>query len=122
MKKIFTLGFMVFWFFAAVAQNSEIDEANNLPIFNVVEIKPEFKGGQAGFVKFLQENMKYPEQDIKDEREGKVYLQFIIEKDGSVTEVKPIGKVEEWATEAMVAEAMRLLNIMPKFEPGMQNG
>ncbi len=119
MKHILALAFL-FTGFSVFAQETE--EQQKEPVFQVVETMPQFPGGNVELVKFLQKNMVYPEQDRKDGREGKVYLQFIVEKDGSVTEVTPIGKVYELATQAMVDESMRLVNLMPKFEPGLQRG
>ena len=119
MKHILALAFL-FTGFSVFAQETE--EQQKEPVFQVVETMPQFPGGKVELVKFLQKNMVYPEQDRKDGREGKVYLQFIVEKDGSVTEVTPIGKVYELATQAMVDESMRLVNLMPKFEPGLQRG
>jgi protein TonB len=119
MKQAISFLFLVipFFLFAQEPPKEQQDE-----VFTIVEKMPQFPGGQTELIKFLQTNMKYPEEDRKNGVEGKVYLQFVVEKDGSVTEVTPIGKVEEWATKAMVEEAMRLINEMPKFEPGTQRG
>ncbi|MFY0675439.1 MAG: energy transducer TonB [Bacteroidia bacterium] len=119
MKQALVFLFIMFPFFSFAQEPQEEPQEE---VFQVVEKMPQFPGGQEALVKFLQTNIKYPEEDRKNGKEGKVYLQFIIEKDGSVTEVKPIGKVEEWATKAMVDEAMRLINVMPNFEPGTQRG
>ena len=97
-------------------------ENNTDEVFLIVEQLPEFPGGRDSLVSFLINNLKYPEQDRADGKEGKVYLSFIVEKDGRVTEVTPIGKVDQMATPAMVAEAMRIVNIMPTYVPGKQRG
>ena len=86
--------------------------------FDVVEQMPEFPGGAAGMMKFIAENVKYPEEAYSKGIEGRVLVQFIIEKDGSVTNVKVIKKVND----AIDAEAVRVVKAMPKWKPGKQNG
>ena len=86
-------------------------------IYNTVEIseKPDFPGGMMEFYKFVGNNYKTPEQpNLK----GKVYITFIIEKDGTVTDVKNIRDIGYGTGD----EAVRVMNICPKWIPGKVKG
>ena len=86
--------------------------------FNVVEHMPEFPGGAVEMMKFLNENVKYPEAAEKTGTQGRVIVQFIVEADGSITNVKVVKNVSE----EIDAEAVRVINAMPKWKPGSQSG
>ena len=107
---------------AFAQDHTEVQSQQGQDIFTIVEKMPQFPGGRDSLVAFLIKNFEYPEVDRNEGREGKVYLSFVVETDGSVTEVNPVGKVEEMATKTMVQEAMRIVNLMPPFEPGEQRG
>ena len=77
-----------------------------------------FPGGDAKLLEYLRDNMKYPEAAKKKGIEGKVYVQFVVEKDGSINDVKVLRGV----CEELDDEAVRVVKAMPKFNPGTQNG
>lgn len=88
-------------------------------IFTIVEEQPSFQGGgNAAFLKWVGQNLKYPSQAQRMGIEGKVYVQFVIEKDGTVTDVKAIKGIGGGADE----EAVRVIKSAPKWSPGMQRG
>lgn len=87
-------------------------------VFMVAEQMPEFPGGMKEMLKFLQENMKYPENAMKNNVQGRVIVQFVVEKDGTPTEFKVARSVDP----DLDAEALRVLQTMPKWKPGMQRG
>ena len=87
-------------------------------VFDVVEQMPEFVGGQAELMKFLAENVHYPEAAYKVGKQGRVIVTFIVEADGSVSNAKIVKKVSD----ELDAEALRVIGTMPKWKPGMQNG
>ena len=87
-------------------------------VFDVVEQMPEFVGGQAELMKFLAENVHYPEAAYKLGKQGRVIVTFIVEADGSVSNAKIVKKVSD----ELDAEALRVIGTMPKWKPGMQNG
>ncbi len=87
-------------------------------VFDVVEQMPEFIGGQAELMKFLAENVHYPEAAYKVGKQGRVIATFIVEADGSVSNAKIVKKVSD----ELDAEALRVIGTMPKWKPGMQNG
>jgi len=87
-------------------------------VFDVVEQMPEFPGGIEGMIQFLQTNMKYPEDAMKEKKEGRVLVGFIVDREGNVTEPQVLQGV--WPS--LDAEAIRVVNAMPKWTPGMQGG
>ena len=87
-------------------------------IYNTVDQMPQFPGGEAEMVKYLYQNIKYPENAIKNNVQGRVVVQFVIDKTGQVGDVKVVRSVDE----EVDAEAVRVIKSMPKFEPGRQDG
>ena len=104
------------------ATQHRMDSLRNEPfdqkIFTWVENMPVFPGGELGFHKYFEENLKYPDKARDQNIKGKVRVNFVIEKDGSLTNIK-IWKSLSPETDA---EAMRVLNNCPKWIPGKQNG
>ena len=88
------------------------------PVFQVVEQMPEFPGGMGECMKWLQANIKYPMEAKEKGEHGRVIVQFIVEKDGSITDVKVVRSVSP----ILDAEALRVISSMPKWKPGMQRG
>ena len=82
------------------------------------EIMPQFPGGINDLVQYLGKNVKYPKKSQRKGIEGRVLVNFIVEKDGSVSNVRVIESVND----AMDAEAVRVVKKMPKWEPGMEDG
>ncbi len=87
-------------------------------VFTAVEKRPEFPGGEKALMLYLLKNIKYPQEALEKGFEGKVFVQFIVEKDGSVSNAKIIRGVGSGLNE----EAIRIVKTMPKWNPGMQNG
>ena len=88
------------------------------PVFEVVERMPQFPGGVAAQVKYFKKNLRYPAEAKKAGTQGRVVVQFFVNKDGSISNVKVLRGVDP----ALDAEAIRLVNSMPKWKPGMQKG
>ena len=86
--------------------------------FNVVEDMPAFPGGMEAMIQFLSSNIQYPADAQKQKVDGRVLVNFVVEKDGSITEVKVIKP----AFPSLDAEAIRVVKAMPKWKPGYQNG
>ena len=93
-------------------------EVKDEPIFQVVEEKPEFPGGMAEAMKFLAKNINYPVAAQQAKIEGRVIVQFVVGKDGSVSDVKVMRGVSP----ELDAEAIRVVSMMPKWIPGKQRG
>ena len=95
------------------------DKLKGTPLYEVVEQMPEFPGGgMAAALEYIQKNMQYPESAKKNGTQGRVMVQFVIDKEGNVTEPKVIRSVDK----ELDAEAIRLVKSMPKWKPGMQKG
>jgi len=86
------------------------------PIFVVVESMPSFPGGYEGLMTYLQENIKYPIHAKELNIQGKVFLTFVVEKDGSVTDVVLLRGIGGGCDE----EAIKVVQNMPKWNPGKQ--
>ncbi|PKP17748.1 MAG: energy transducer TonB [Bacteroidetes bacterium HGW-Bacteroidetes-21] len=99
-----------------IQQEEEVDEVIN---FYVIEDKPEFPGGgEAALLKWIAQNTQYP-QIAKDMGiKGKVFIQFIIDKEGNVTNAEVIRGVDP----SLDKEALRVVKSMPKWKPGKQRG
>ncbi|MDT8412626.1 MAG: energy transducer TonB [Vicingaceae bacterium] len=87
-------------------------------IFTIVEDMPEFPGGVQALYKYLGENVKYPQAAKANGISGKVFVNFTVEKDGSITAVKVIRGVHE----LLDKEAIRVVKSFPKWKPGKQRG
>ena len=87
-------------------------------IFQVVEQMPEFPGGDAELMKYLSKNIKYPASAQENGIQGRVVVEFVVNKDGSIVEPKVLKKLDN----ACDQEAMRVIKAMPKWKPGMQRG
>lgn len=86
--------------------------------FSIIEIKPEFPGGMKALMKFLSKTVKYPEAAIKKGIEGRVFVQFIINKKGKVVKVEVVRGVDPY----LDREALQVIKRMPNWKPGIQRG
>ena len=95
------------------------DMLKGTPLYEVVEQMPEFPGGgMAAALEYIQKNMQYPESAKENGTQGRAMVQFVVDKEGNVTEPKVIRSVDK----ELDAEAIRLVKSMPKWKPGMQKG
>ncbi len=100
------------------ARSSNISAANGAVEFTAVEITPDYPGGEAALGKFLLKNIRYPVYAKENHITGKVYLQFIIEKDGSLTDIT----VTRSPDDSLSQEALRVMNLSPKWKAGIAGG
>lgn len=96
-----------------IAEVVREDEENQVYNTAGLEVMPEFPGGQETLERFLKDNYKNPQKDLK----GRVYATFIIEKDGSLSDIKILRDIGYGTG----AEAIRVLKLSPKWSPGKQN-
>jgi TonB family protein len=99
-------------------QGSYNDSPDSLKIFTVVEKMPEFPGGIDGFAKFLGYYIRYPGDARRNGTHGRVVLNFVVERDGSLTNLKVYRGIGDGCDE----EALRVMKLSPHWSPGMQNG
>ena len=112
MKKLFiTLSFVLISVFSCFAQTNE-------PVYEQVDIMPEYQGGINEMVNFIGKNLKYPEQAVKANIIGKVIVKIIIEKDGGVNSVSFLKGIGFGCDE----EVERIVKLMPKWKAGIKDG
>lgn len=100
-------------------QKDGSDASNtNDKTFDVVEQMPEFPGGQIAMLDFLSKNIRYPEAAHKAGIQGRVVATFVVEKDGSISNAKVMRSIDP----LLDAEALRVINSMPNWIPGKQDG
>lgn len=114
--KIFFPLLLLFVIIPAISFSQE--NTNQDPVFTIVETTPVYPGGQEALMSLIKDNLVYPIEAKEKEVEGTVYASFIIEKDGSVSDIKIIKSIGSGCDE----EVLRVLNLMKKWEPGKQNG
>lgn len=118
MKKLLFLLLFIGLSIGLKAQDKTDQLKTDTTLYIAAQIQPVFPGGDLGFRQFLREHIVYPETDRQNHTVGFVYLQFIIEKDGSLSHVKAIRA----PSETLAAEAIRVMNLSPKWIPAKQNG
>ena len=87
-------------------------------VFDVVEVMPSFPGGQAALIQYLNSHVKYPVVAQENGIQGRVTISFVVERDGSITDVKVARSVDP----SLDKEAARVVSSMPRWTPGKQNG
>ena len=96
----------------------EEEEEEETQIFTVVEKDPEFPGGMEALYKYLQQNIKYPQLARDNNITGRVYVTFVVERDGSIANPRVLKDIGGGCG----AEAIRVVKSMPKWNPGKQSG
>ena len=86
----------------------------------IVDVDAEFPGGQPAMKKFITDNVKYPARAIKNNIEGKTLVRFTIDKKGRISDIKILRGMKDCPE--CNAEAMRVVSIMPKWKPAINNG
>lgn len=101
-----------------IPEGGSVKGENEDEVFTMVEVMPKFPGGQAGLFQYLARSIKYPVIAQKSKEQGRVIIQMVISKDGSLSNIKVLRSVSP----SLDAEAVRVVGNMPKWEPGMQKG
>ena len=99
-------------------EGGSVKGENEDEVFTMVEVMPKFPGGQAGLFQYLARSIKYPVIAQKSKEQGRVILQMIVGKDGSISNIKVLRSISP----LLDAEAIRVVSTMPKWEPGQQGG
>ena len=118
MKKLILMSMMtVLCLLTANAQKTVVSQSNQ-SVYDVAEQMPEFPGGMQAMIEFLQTNIKYPKDAISQKVGGRVMVMFVVETDGSLSNVRVARKVFP----SLDAEAVRVVKAMPKWKPGKEKG
>ncbi|MDR3269875.1 MAG: energy transducer TonB [Tannerella sp.] len=96
----------------------EVEEEASNEIFVIVETMPEFPGGQAEMMAYINKSIKYPVVAAENGIQGRVTCSFVINKDGSIVDAEVVRGIDA----ALDKEALRVINAMPKWQPGKQRG
>jgi periplasmic protein TonB len=119
-KRALLIFISITYFLSAKAQKSDTlkGAAADTLIFSTVEQPPQFHGGLKKFYRFLVETVRYPAVARENNTQGEVVISMIVEKDGSLSHLKVTHSVSK----ELDREALRVMNLSPKWDPGMQNG
>ncbi len=118
MKKLIIMSLMAVFGLTTVSAQKTVVAEKNPQVFDVVEQMPEYPGGIKALFDYLCENVMYPADAENQKIEGRVIATFIVETDGSISNIEVVKPVFP----SLDAEAVRVLSAMPKWKPGMQNG
>ena len=118
MKKLIMMSLMAMLGLTTVNAQKTVVAQKNQQVFDVVEQMPEYPGGMQALFEYLGQNLKYPEDAKQQKVEGRVIAIFVVETDGSISNVEVVKPVFP----SLDAEAVRVLSGMPKWKPGMQSG
>lgn len=115
-KYIFALFIVV----CTLATNQSFSQsgADENTVYTKVDKMPEFPGGQVALVKYLSKNIKYPSKYKKDKVNGRVFVSFVIDKTGKVTQTKIVKSLNDECDK----EALRVISLMPNWLPGEKDG
>ena len=102
----------------APQHNTTSEPQNTEEVFMVVEQMPEFPGGMSACLKFLADHVAYPKEAAEKKIQGRVIVQFVVMKDGSIANARVLRAVDP----LLDAEALRVIGLMPKWKPGTQRG
>lgn len=102
---------------SAIVPPEAIANVNDIPL-RVLEELPEFPGGMQELVKWLDNALKYPESAHRSKQQGMVKVSFVVEKDGSISNVKFLQQTNS----ILDKEVLRVVKMMPKWKPGTENG
>lgn len=109
---------LLFMLFSLACVNNANAQNSGSDVYTVVEVAPAYVGGQTAMIQFLSTNLKYPAEAMEKNVQGTVYVSFIVEKDGSISNVVLKRDIGSGCGE----EAVRVVKMMPKWTPGKQKG
>lgn len=99
-------------------QNYNTSQESQEKVYDVVEVMPSFPGGQSALMQYLASSIKYPVVAQENGVQGRVVVSFVVERDGSITDVQVARSVDP----SLDREAQRVVRNMPRWIPGKQNG
>ena len=118
MKKLILMSLMAVCCLVTASAQKTVVSQKNQKVYDVAEQMPEYPGGMPAMFEFLMKNLKYPKDAEKQKVEGRVMVMFVVETDGSISDVKVAKKTFP----SLDAEAVRVVQSMPKWTPGRDKG
>ena len=104
-----------------LAKKAQVEDENlnsDETVFFLVENMPEFPGGESSLQKYISNSIIYPEVAVENGVQGKVFVSFVVTKNGAIANARVVGGVDP----ALDKEALRVVNTLPKWKPGKQRG
>jgi protein TonB len=105
---------------ANYACSTEVDSVDGLPVYTIVKQMPEFKGGEEARIKFLTDNIRYPEAYTDSIMRTLVYVTFVIDTRGNVTNICILNRADPESFTPFEKESMRVVSLMPAWVPGKE--
>ena len=118
MKKFSLMSMMAVLYIMTMSAQKTIVSQKSQKVYDTVDQMPEFAGGMSALIDYLSTNIKYPQDAIKQNLSGRVMVMFVVETDGSISNVKVAKNVFP----SLDAEAVRVVKAMPKWIPGRHKG
>lgn len=118
MKKLILMSMMAVLCIMTMSAQKTVVSQKSQKVYDTVDQMPEFAGGMSALIDYLSTNIKYPQDAIKQNLSGRVLVMFVVETDGSVSNVKVAKNVFP----SLDAEAVRVVKAMPKWIPGRHKG
>jgi protein TonB len=115
--KYLILPLLLFISTTSFGQSSDAPKVQS-KVFQVVEQMPEFPGGEAAMMRFIQKNIVYPDVERENDIQGRVVVGFVVDMDGNLSDVT----IKKGVSTGIDKEAIRVVKLMPKFTPGKQQG
>ncbi len=116
-KSIFSLYMLLFAAIAVFSPVTTNAQTDTQKVYDKCEVMPQFPGGEKAMMDFIASNLKYPQQAIKDNVEGAVLAEFIINTEGKVVEPRIVNSLSPECD----SEVIRVINLMPAWTPGQQD-
>jgi TonB family protein len=102
----------------ALPKTDSLTDNAHHEVFTAVETLPQFPGGVNAFYRFINNNLRYPAEALEKNIKGRVNVTFVVERDGSLSDMKTVAN----PAAPLAAEALRVMSLSPKWQPGEQNG
>ena len=118
MKKLILMSMMAVLCIMTMSAQKTVVSQKSQKVYDTVDQMPEFAGGMSALIDYLSTNIKYPQDAIKQNLSGRVMVMFVVETDGSISNVKVAKNVFP----SLDAEAVRVVKAMPKWIPGRHKG
>lgn len=118
MKKFILMSMMAVLCIMTMSAQKTVVSQKSQKVYDTVDQMPEFAGGMSALIDYLSTNIKYPQDAIKQNLSGRVMVMFVVETDGSISNVKVAKNVFP----SLDAEAVRVVKAMPKWIPGRHKG
>jgi len=119
-KLLCSIFFLISIYGYSQSVNPTNDSSSIKTPFTAVEIMPEFEGGENAMYEFISKNLEYPSEAIRNRIEGRVFVKFTIEADGTIKDVQVLGKKR--LGYGLEEAAIAVIEKMPKWKPGAQSG